>query len=185
MTSSMPGDPQFDPPQVPQPPAPPPPRTSHAYSRPTSGTSFDPKTVNPMDWGILACGFLALIFSFFGYYTASVGPFSVSESAWHGFFGWFAALVALLAAASVAVPIFAPDVKLPFPPRLIAFAGFALALLCIIIAAFVTPGVGGGVSGVSFGRGVGFWLSLIVIVAGGVLSYVRLKATGGKLPWEK
>ncbi len=176
MTSNLPGDPSFDPPQIPQPPAPPPPPTSHAYNLSRSGVSFDPKTVHPMDWGILACGFLALIFSFFGYYT--LGPYG--ESAWHGFFGWFAALVALFAAAALAVAIFAPQVRLPFPPRLIALGGFALALLCVILAGLVDPD---GASGLS--RGAGFYLSLIVILAGGALSYLRLKATGGKLPWEK
>jgi hypothetical protein len=38
---------------------------------------------------------------------------------------------------------------------------------------------------VDTGRGAGYYLSLIVILAGAVLSFLRLRATGGKLPWEK
>lgn len=152
-------------------------------------SSFDASSVNPLDWGILAAGLLALIFSFFSYYTASatVGGFklSVHENAWHGFFGWFAALVALLAAGLLAATIFSPgQLRLPLPLRLVVVGGFAVATLSVLLAWFVTPGVGGGAPGLDIGRGVGFYLSLIVIIAGLVLSVLRLRATGGKLPWE-
>ena len=71
-----------------------------------------------------------------------------------------------------------------FALGVLVLAGFALGTLCVLLAWFITPGVATGIPGVDFGRGVGFYLSLIVIVAGLVLSALRLKATGGKLPWE-
>jgi hypothetical protein len=147
------------------------------------GGGFDPASVNKFDWGVLAAGLLAFIFSFVSYYTASSGPYSASINAWHGFFGWFAMLVALLASGLLAVHIFAPSVSLPVPLRLTVLGGYAVSVLCVILAGLID---GASVpSGVSSGRGAGYYLSLIVILAGGVLSFLRLRDTGGKLPWDK
>ncbi len=177
----------------PPPPPPPPgqwgPPPGGGYPSPQGG--FDPKNVNPLDWGILAAGVLAFIFSLFDYYTVTVsvrgfGGGSASASAWHGFFGWFAALVALVGAALVAMDLFAPQVKLPIPTRLAGLGAFAIATLCVILALFVFPGNTDSVSGPGYsvdeGHGFGYWASLIVIIAGLVLSLMRLQQTGGKLP---
>jgi hypothetical protein len=185
------------PPVPPVPPAPPvssgqdwtgaPPAAPQQWSAPQSpapaaSSSFDPASVSRYDWGILAAGFLAFIFSLFSYYTASYAGISASESAWHGFFGWFAALLALLAAALLAVQIFVPGTSLPVPVRLTVLGGFTVASLCVILAGLIDaeniP------SPVSSGRGAGYYLSLIVILAGAVLSFLRMRETGAKLPWE-
>ena len=59
-----------------------------------------------MDLGIIAIGVLAFIFSLFSYYKYSVSFAGISSSgtvsAWHGFFGWFAAVVALAASGVLA-----------------------------------------------------------------------------------
>jgi len=143
--------------------------------------------VNPLDWGIVGAGVLAFIFSLFDYYTVSIdarglGSYSDSASAWHGFFGWFATLLAVAGAVVVAMELFAPQVKMPFPNRLIALILFAAALLFTIIALFTNAYDDGGLSGVDTGHGFGYWASLIVIAAGTVLSLMRLQQTGGKLP---
>lgn len=145
-------------------------------------SSFDAKSINPLDWGILACGLLAFIFSFVSYYTASYAGFTASGSAWHGFFGWFATLLAVAGALIVGIHLFAPNVRLPFAARLISLALFALASLCVIIALFVFPESVPNVPGLSTGRGFGYWISLIVILAGTVLCLMRLQQTGGQLP---
>ena len=175
-----------------QPPggAPPPPPPGQWGGGPPAGRpsgGFDPSAVNPLDWGILAAGLLAFIFSLFDYYTVTVsfsglGSASGSESAWHGFFGWFAALLAIVGAALVAVQLFAPHVNMPAPARLIGLGAFAVATLCVIIALFVFPESVPDSPGYDTGRGFGYWVSLIVIIAGTVLSLMRLQATGGKLP---
>lgn len=178
----------FQPPPPPPPPAGPPvpPPGGH---RP--GAAFDPKRVNPLDWGILAAGVLAFIFSFMSYYTVSVsvsgfGSASASGNAWHGFFGWFAMLCALVGSAIVGAEIFAPSVKLPFAARLASLAAYAVATLCVVLALFVFPGNTGGISEfgvhVNKGHGAGYWLSLIVIIAGLVLTLMRFQQGGGKLP---
>jgi hypothetical protein len=145
--------------------------------------------VNPLDWGILGTGVLAFIFSLFDYYTISVsggsfgGDISESASAWHGFFGWFAALLALVGAALVATAIFAPQVKLPVPARLAGLGAFALATLCVILALFIIPDGGAGdIPGVDTGHGFGYWASLVLIIAGLVLSLMRFQQSGGQLP---
>ena len=161
---------------------PPPPPPGMPPAGPGRAAGFDPKAFNPLDWGIVGAGALAFIFSLFDYYTASAGALSSSESAWHGFFGWFAALLAVAGAAVVAVALFAPQVSLPFPPRLVGLGAFVVATLFVIIALFDFPEDVPSGFGISTGRGFGFWASLIVIIAGTVLSLMRLQATGGQLP---
>src|SRR5690349_18600981 len=79
-------------------------------SAPSSGAKIDPKSASPLDWAAAGAGVLALIFSFFAFYTydakgqakeacsaagSQVPPVlkplcsGDSASAWHGFFGWF------------------------------------------------------------------------------------------------
>ncbi len=178
----------------PPPPGPPPnqppgqwgPPPGGNHSQGGGGSQFDPKAVNPLDWGILATGLLALIFSFFDWYTASYssGAFSASagESAWNGFFGWFAVLLAVLGAAVVAVALFAPHVNMPVPVRLTGVILFAVATLSVIIALFVFPEDVPDNSNIDTGRGFGFWAGAIVIIVGLVLSVMRLQQTGGQLP---
>jgi hypothetical protein len=182
----------FQPPPPPpggNPPPPPPPPPGQWGPPPGGGypaprNSFDPKNVNPLDWGILGVGVLTFIFSFVSWYTFSAGGFSVSENAWHGFFGWFAMLLALAGSALVALDLFMPQVKLPIPTRLAGLGAYALSTLCVILALFIVPGYL-GVSvpdGVNKGHGFGYWISLILIIGGLVLSLMRLQQTGGQLP---
>jgi len=173
----------FQPPPPPPGDNPPPPPPPGQWGPPSGGSpQFDPKTVNSLDWAILGLGFLTFIFSFFDYYTASVGPYSASESAWHGFFGWFAMLLAVVGSVVVGMELFSPQVKMPLANRVIGLAAYGLAIICMIIAGFVTPGVSGDIPGVSFGRGIGFYGSLIFILAGAVLSLMRAQQTGTHLP---
>lgn len=175
-------------------------------SGPGGKPAFDPKDVNPLDWIPLAAGVLAFIFSFISYYTANVDisgncPSSVSTalnnqdlpsaSAWHGFFGWFGTLMAVVGAVLIAMALFAPQVKLPVPARLAALSAFALATLSTLLALFITPGTdaqgtdfgAGGchITG-SVGHGFGYWASLVVIIVGLVAALMRFQQTGGQLP---
>ena len=148
------------------------------YPSPGSGTEF--KAVNPFDWCIMGAGVLAIIFSFFSYYTASLRTpvFTITQSfwAWHGFFGWFAAVVALLAAAVLSVVVLG-HVSVPFH-RPATVVGFAIATVSVLVALWVLPGSVPHGSDVSNGRGVGYWLSLIVIALGLVLAFLRMRDTG-------
>ena len=128
------------------------------------GARFDPKSVDPLDWAAIAAGVLALIFSFFAFYTytakgqtKSQGCSRLSEippsvrgtisdlcngdsySAWNGFFGWFGVLLALLGALLVAVAVLAPRLSLPFPVRLAAAGAYVLGFVFVLLALFVVP----------------------------------------------
>jgi hypothetical protein len=144
---------------------------------------FEPASIKPMDWGILAAGILAFIFSFVTYYSYSLGPLSRDFNAWDGFFGWFSTLLALFSAALLAVHLFAPQVQLP-TVRSVVLSGFVLAALSVITAGFVDSRDISG-TGIDSSRGAGYYLSLIVILAGAALSYLRLRETRGTLPWER
>jgi len=167
------------------PPAPPP----AAPTPPAAGTtSYDMDAAkaalqgaHKFDLGIMAAALIALIGSWLPFYTVSVGGvlnISGHISGWHGFFGWFAVLVALAAAVLVALPLFGVNLSLPVPVAQAALAGFVLALLCMILALFVTPG-GGCPSGIGIscdtGRGFGYWLALLAILAGTGLAFLRAK----------
>jgi hypothetical protein len=163
-------------PQTPPPSEPPPPAGA---GRPAGGYNADQmkasiQSANPYDLGVIAAGVLAFIGSLLPYYTVHLGGLSDSETAWHGFFGWFAAILALAGSAILAAVLFA-KVTLPFPTRLTVLGLYAAALLCVIIAGLTWPGAPSG-SGDLTGHGFGYWLSLIVILAGAGLSFMRMKA---------
>ncbi|MEO9110972.1 MAG: hypothetical protein ABI368_12205 [Jatrophihabitantaceae bacterium] len=172
-------------------------------------TGVDPKTVNPLDWGILGAGLLALIFSFFSYYNyAPKGASNISDckqaasqgygggdvcdgignSAWHGFFGWFGVLLVLIAAIAVAIAVFAPAVQSPVPLRLVALGATALGVVSTLLAVFIVPDgsyngqtIDSGSSDVDAGHGFSYWIVLILVVIALVLAFLRFQQTGGQL----
>jgi hypothetical protein len=200
----------YGPPGPPGPSQPPPGASAHAGPRP------DPKSVNPLDWGILGAALLALVFSCFAYYSyAAKGPATTqckdlssipsqyrgtlqdlcdgdSASAWHGFFGWFGVLLAVVGALLVAIAIFAPHVNLPFPARLGALGAFVLGIISTLLALAVIPSWPGAATlgiadneydqGIDDGHGFSYWIVLILIIVGAALCFLRFQQTGGQLP---
>ena len=196
--AAQPGEAPAPPP--PPPAAPPVPETSAAPAAPAAsaaasgGQQYDLtaakatlQEAHKFDLGIVAAGVVAFFASMLPFYTASVsgGGFSISAhiSAWHGFFGWFAALLALAGAVIVALPLF--NVTLPIVAHQAAVVAFGVALLCLVLALFVTPGGGcsgaGGLASIdcNTGRGFGYWLMLLAVLAGLGLSLMRARSTMG------
>lgn len=199
------GPPPGSPPPPPPPPpggyGAPPPAGGYGAPPPAGGKpAFDPKSVNPLDWAIIGIGLLLFIFSLLDYYSAKVtvkgqcfgftGGTYGHENAWHGFFGWFGMLCALIGSAAIAVGLFAPQVQQPIGARVTALAGYALGALCILLAFFIHPGTGQAVTESvagckitgKVGHSYGYWLSLILVLVGLVLTLMRAQQTGTKLP---
>src|SRR6476660_2707935 len=69
------------------------------------------KKGNPLDLATIGAGLLVFLGSLLPYYTVSVSGFganaSESVTAWHGFFGWFGALLALAAAVVLVLHLLA------------------------------------------------------------------------------
>jgi hypothetical protein len=158
---------------------------------PTRSSSADAaidtlKSADRLDLGIIGAGVLAFLGSLLPYYTVSVDILgssnSASANAWHGFFGWFGAVLALAGAAVLVAGVL--GVALPVPVRTTVLALFAGAVLCTVIALFVTPG--GSCEDIAFGgdfcdaidqgHGFGYWLALLASVAGLALAAVRRSA---------
>jgi len=176
-------------------PTPPPPAESSAPPPPppAGGTSYDAaaakatlQEAHKFDLGIVAAGVIAWLAGFMPFYTASAGfggaSVSANGSAYHGFFGWFAVWVALAGAVIVAASLF--GVKLPVATHQFAVGAFGLSLLCLILALFIFPGGGcGDTSGLAIscdtGRGFGYWLALIAVLAGLALAVVRMRESTG------
>jgi hypothetical protein len=150
---------------------------------------FDPKTIDPLDWGIIGAGVIAFLFSLFDYFTykVSFAGFSRSDSisAWHGVLAPIATLLAIAAAVLLAVDVIA-KMRLAIPVRLVVLGAFALATLLLLLALFVVPGNTNGLGAlgvkVNKGHGIGYWISLLAVLAGTGLSFKRFTDTGGKLP---
>jgi hypothetical protein len=141
--------------------------------------------VNPLDWVLVGIAPFLFIFSFFGYWTASYGPYSASTGGWHfsnlSFFSWFAFVIGFGASAAVSVALFAPQIKLPKAAYLLAIMGFGISFVLYLIGSFAAgPDLTG--TGVSFGPGFSQILSIIVVAGGAVLALVRAQQTRTALP---
>jgi hypothetical protein len=178
---------------TPPPAAPTPPASPAQSSAPAAGGSqydFNQakstlQGAHKFDLGIIAAGLIAWIAGFMSFYTASASfagrSVSAHVNAYHGFFGWFAVWVALAGAVVVALALFNIVKGLPMPLHQIAAAAFGLALLCLILALFITPG-GDSCSGANgfgiscdTGHGFGYWLALLAVIAGLALSVMRMR----------
>jgi hypothetical protein len=155
-------------------------------STPASAAAPAMPDLSPAVWTQLLAGLVAFIASMLPFYTVSVDAMgfstSASASAWHGFFGWAAALLALAGSAVLAIELFAPQVKLPVPAALASVGAFGLATVFAVLAWFVWPGGSVTIPGMEdvfdFGRGFGFYLLLVAVVAGLVTAVLRfLKKT--------
>ncbi|WP_374454046.1 hypothetical protein [Nocardioides sp.] len=144
------------------------------------------KSADRLDLGIIGAGVLAILGSLLPYYTVSVDILGVSNgdsvTAWHGFFGWFGALLALAGAAVLVAKLL--GVGLPFPARTTVLGLFAGAVLCTVLALFVFPGgscddalIGGDFcDAIDQGHGFGYWLALLATIAGTALAAMRRSA---------
>ncbi|RYC11035.1 hypothetical protein [Nocardioides zhouii] len=141
-----------------------------------------------LDLALIGAGLLVFLGSLLPYYTLSVDGFGASASssvnAWHGFFGWFGALCALVAAALLVARILGVALPMPVPVRTAVLALFGLALLCTIVALVVTPGgdcddmvfMEGVCDAIDQGHGIGYWLAFLGSIAGLALAVVRRTA---------
>ncbi len=163
------------PPAAPTSPPAPPAQSGTGYQFDADKTKTAFQGAHKFDLGIIAAGIVAFFAGFMPFYTLSVGGFGGgSENAWHGFFGWFGVLCALAGAVIVALSIM--GVSLPVPTRLAALAAFGVATICLILALFVTPLPScGGLC--NEGHGFGYWLALIVVLAGLALAALRYRET--------
>ncbi len=159
---------------TPPPPAEPTGQPRQQGPRYSGGGTNSLAAMNVYDLAIIACGVLAFIGSLLPFYTVHFLGASGSETAWHGFWGWFACLIALAAAVLLVLPYL--GVRLTIPLRLVTLVMFVIALICDIIAGLTWPGAPAG-SGDATGHGFGYWLSLIVIIVGTALAFLRKDAT--------
>ncbi|MEW2517118.1 hypothetical protein [Actinacidiphila alni] len=165
------------------PPAGPP--SQPPYAGGPSRGSFDPASVNKLDWAILGIGAVVLIFSFFDYYSWDFKGYGInvsqSWSAWHFshglFIAWFAMVITVLSAAVLAVSLFVPTVTLPAPPRMLSFVGFAVGFVLYLIAIFAHSDFGP-----AGGHAFSFWISLILAGVGAVIALMRAQQTNTVLP---
>ena len=170
----------------------PPPAAPAAPATPASSGQYDfdqakstLQGAHKYDLGIMGAGLVAFLAGFMPFYSASAGiaghSISVHASAWHGFFGWFAVLVALAAAVLVALEVFNVKLGLPMPLHQSSQASSGSRSLCLILALFVVPVAAPAAASSAFGatepgHGFGYWLALLCVPRPG-LSLMRSCAT--------
>jgi anti-sigma-K factor RskA len=138
--------------------------------RPTSGSR-----TTAFDAVLVGAGMVALALSFLGYYTESVYGVTEYTNAWHGFWGWFAAVVAALAALLLLAARMFPSrfVETPYRTVLTLFliaAGSEFGAL--FTSGFDTSRLHGWGVRADTGHGYAYWISLAAVVLGVGMSYV-------------
>ena len=143
-------------------------------------------SAHKFDLGVIGAGAVAFLGSLLPFYTVSFETLGLSSdasyNAWHGFFGWFAVLAALAGSGLVLAHLLGVGGKLPIAARTGALIAYAVAVAAMVVALFVHPsgscddveGVGANVcDSIDLGRGFGFWLTLLAVLAGLVLAWLR------------
>jgi hypothetical protein len=147
-----------------------------------SSQTFDPSTIKRSYWigGIGAV--VAIISTFFEWYTVSAnvaGVFSVSrgwsgnDATWVALIVWICALVVL---AVIAIDLFATNVTLPAPGSLVILAAGVISSICVLFRLIFTPGYGAPVS-VSVSVSYGIFIALIACLAMAYAGYLEMQAT--------
>jgi hypothetical protein len=138
-----------------------------------------------------AAGILLFIFSFLPWFSASVnmgilGSASGHADAWSdpsGFIDWFPVLLLLIYAVLLALPAFGVEVNVPVLASGVnrAFIGLVLsafAVLLFAIQGLTYPSLPAGISG-SAGPSWAYFVSLVIVLAAGVQSYLGFTQQGG------
>ena len=91
----------------------------------------------------------------------------------------------LVAGALVALAVFAPQVKLPVPARLLALVGFGLGVVFTLLALPLVPNLYGASGAgydqfVSEGHGFSYWVVLVLLIAGAIASFLGFQQAGGE-----
>jgi len=126
---------------------------------------------NAVDLVLAVAGVVALIASFLPYYAATHGYITEKASAWHGFFGWFAALVMVFAGVVALLPRFRPAMRGSETTRMGVLGLGVVAVLCVILSMVIDP-VGGGDTWTvvpAFGSYVALICALVILAGGFVL----------------
>ena len=179
----------------PPPSTPPPPSTGYSTpppapaTAPAAGTSLSQSLsgVQPLDLAQMALAGLIFIASLLPFYSYSIdlgdlggltglgGGGTERVNAWHGFFGWFAVLLALAAAGVLAARLLG-GIVIP-SLRTVVLGLFAASLVCLLLALLVMPGGGYDGAGFDSGHSFGYWLALLCALAATGLAFVRKDET--------
>ena len=138
-----------------------------------------------------AAGILLLIFSFLPWFSASVnmgilGSVSGHANAWSdpsGFIDWFPVLLLFVYGVVLALPAFGVVLNAPLLAGAAnrAFIGLALSALAVLLFAIqglTYPSLPAGISG-SAGPSWAYFVSLVIVLAAGVQSYLGFTQQGG------
>jgi hypothetical protein len=138
-----------------------------------------------------AAGLLAFILSFLPWYSASLGPISVSRSGWQdpsGAIDWLPMLLLFAYAVVLFLPAAGVQVNLPYLASAAnrAFIGLAVSALCVLLWAIqglTYPDwkslTGGFESGGSAGPAWAYYVTLVIGLAALVQSYLGFTQAGG------
>lgn len=151
--------------------------------------STDLKNAPPLALGVVVLGGLVFILSFFGWYGGSVSvdlggtvpgfSTSVSVGAWSfGFLAWFPVMLAVAGAVIGALSFASPQTlqSVKVPPFLLVLALDVVAIVLLLLR-WLTAEKGSS-EFFSYGVKWAFFLSLLLVIAQGVLAYLTQVQSG-------
>jgi hypothetical protein len=148
--------------------------------------AVDISKVGTSDWIVIGSGLVLLIFSFFGWLSASAdlgsyGSYSYSYGAWHEYW-WIATVLGVGVAVVVALRTMMGQAISQVKPQFLMFAA-AGGFLITLIALIENFASGGSEAGISVGPGIGAWVCLVVSAAQTYFVWLwAQKQTGWSLP---
>jgi len=149
--------------------------------------AFDPKTVKPVEWGVIGAGAVSFIALFLPWYGVSYLGFSASVSGFSTGYGWLAGLLVVAGAvwfflhrAEVGLP------NLPASPLVVTIAASGLGFLLILLRWVTLPRGSFGIGHqVSYGGRFGIWIAILAAAVELGSAVVLFRQSGEAVPWKR
>ena len=150
--------------------------------------AFEWKKLSTGDRVISITALVALIALFLPWETVHAGAFSASRGGFGSGFGWLGALLVIGAGVYIVALRSGSNMpKMSYGPGVIVLGASVIGAVLIILRWITLPrgNYGNFAGSVSWGAGVGLYLTLIAAIVQAVYAIRMFQSSGEALPWAK